>query len=77
MFFQADDSSKKLFVLCCTAIQIIGEDFAKFCGLLRIYELYYVHNYLQTYLILRLFLDSQSGNSATQKTLAKEICETY
>ena len=24
----------------CTASQIIGGDFAKFCGLLRIYELY-------------------------------------
>ena len=30
----------QLFVLC-TATQIIGGDFAKFCGLLRIYELYY------------------------------------
>ena len=29
----------QLFVLC-TASQIIGGDFAKFCGLLRIYELY-------------------------------------
>ena len=29
-----------LFVLC-TASQIIGGDFAKFCGLLRIYEIYY------------------------------------
>ena len=28
----------QLFVLC-TASQIIGGDFAKFCGLLRIYEL--------------------------------------
>ena len=28
-----------IFVLC-TASQIIGGDFAKFCGLLRIYELY-------------------------------------
>ena len=26
--------------LCSTASQIIGGDFAKFCGLLRIYELY-------------------------------------
>ena len=30
----------QLFVLC-TASQIIGGDFAKFCGLLRIYELYH------------------------------------
>ena len=29
----------QLFALC-TASQIIGRDFAKFCGLLRIYELY-------------------------------------
>ena len=29
----------QLFALC-TASQIIGVDFAKFCGLLRIYELY-------------------------------------
>ena len=29
----------QLFVLC-TASQIIGEDFAKFCGLLRVYELW-------------------------------------
>ena len=29
----------QLFILC-TASQIIGGDFAKFCGLLRIYELY-------------------------------------
>ena len=29
----------QLFVLC-TASQIIGGDFAKFCGLLRIYDLY-------------------------------------
>ena len=29
----------QLFVLC-TASQIIGGDFTKFCGLLRIYELY-------------------------------------
>ena len=29
----------QLFVLC-TASQISGGDFAKFCGLLRIYELY-------------------------------------
>ena len=28
----------QLFVLC-TASQIIGRDFAKFCGLLRMYEL--------------------------------------
>ena len=31
--------SPPIFVLC-TASQIIGGDFAKFCGLLRIYELY-------------------------------------
>ena len=31
----------QLFVLC-TASQIVGGDFAKFCGLLRIYELYYL-----------------------------------
>ena len=30
---------RQLFVLC-TASQMIGGDFAKFCGLLRIYELY-------------------------------------
>ena len=29
---------RQLFVLC-TASQMIGGDFAKFCGLLRIYEL--------------------------------------
>ena len=29
----------QLFVLVCTARQIIGGDFAKFCGLLRIYEI--------------------------------------
>ena len=29
----------RVYVLC-TASQIIGGDFAKFCGLLRIYELY-------------------------------------
>jgi hypothetical protein len=30
----------------CTSIQIIGGDFAKLCGLLRIYELYLeeIHN---------------------------------
>ena len=28
-------------VVLCTASQIIGRDFAKFCGLLRIYELYF------------------------------------
>ena len=34
----------QLFVLdLCTASQIIGGDFAKFCGLLRIYELYSKH----------------------------------
>ena len=38
----------QLFVQC-TASQIIGGDFAKFCGLLRIYELYNIllaHFYL-------------------------------
>ena len=30
---------QQVFVLC-TASQMIGGDFAKFCGLLRIYELY-------------------------------------
>ena len=33
----------QLFVLC-TASQIIGGDFLKFCGLLRIYELYKMHS---------------------------------
>ena len=32
----------QLFILC-TASQIMGGDFAKFCGLLRIYELYKIH----------------------------------
>ena len=27
--------------------QIYGADFAKFCGLLRIYELYMVHTYIE------------------------------
>ena len=36
----------QLFVLC-TASQIIGGDFAKFCGLLKIYELYLEQEELQ------------------------------
>ena len=35
----------QLFVLCI-ASQIIGGDFAKFCGLLRIYELYKINSHL-------------------------------
>ena len=45
-------------VLICTASQIIGGDFAKFCGLLRIYELY-KKSYLVNVLVLtqRSFLN--------------------
>ena len=35
--FIYSEKATKLFVLC-TASQIIGGDFAKFCGLFRIYE---------------------------------------
>jgi len=57
----------QLFVVC-TASQIIGGDFVKICGLLRIYELYscYIWNVLIfpydfskfDYLALKLFLNS-------------------
>ena len=47
----------QLFVLC-TASQVIGGDFAKFCGLLRIYELYQSLS-LQTSLYDALTLDLQ------------------
>ena len=44
MFIYSDKATQfceihQLFVLC-TVSQIIGGDFATFCGLLRIYELY-------------------------------------
>ena len=46
----------QLFILC-TASQIIGGDFAKFCGLLRIYELYEKNNCKRIKLLIhKIFL---------------------
>ena len=49
----------QLFLLC-TASQIIGGDFAKFYGLLRIYELYYVSKKKDYILLLKIITDSQN-----------------
>ena len=41
--------------------QIIGEDFAKFCGLLRICELYIKRAHRRTYIKLLLIVQSKSS----------------
>ena len=53
---------QQLFVLC-TASQIIGGDFTKFCDLLRLYELYPIH----TILFQRFFLFKVSFLKTTKK----------
>ena len=50
----------QLFVLC-TANQIIGGDFVKFCGLLRIYELYVEYLFFQKEIIItRIFMNTRT-----------------
>ena len=63
----------QLFVLC-SASQVIGGDFAKFCGLLRIYELYHLYSYIFRRYFLSL-LSYVFGKNWEYVELWKTKCE--
>ena len=68
---------------CSTYSQNLGEDFAKFCGLLRIYELYFLmfNNFGNPFLKLNVIkersqIKTQGGNEL-HKDFSWPLCDTH